>query len=411
MKTIVEKASRLASLAAASLLIAVLFVVNSCDESETPPATTNNNVCFTPCQQSELRSSSESSDKVEVKFTDEGIEIVYSDFEVTCDFTTVNVTHTLVNGVLNITQQASPNRANCVCYTDVSYTIEGILREEVNVIFINDVQVYCYNENYPKEVLFEEYSLEGTSCRWTNLNYDKSLIVINSNEELGNFINCTDGSYPEIDFTKQTLLLMSGGTSMGIEAIEKRLQQISDSAYKLDIEILLNDATVAPKWVIALVINKINKDSNIEVDVTINIEENNNCKWRELSPSILTEQLKNDLDIIFSENNELAKNIKGDTLLYVINSKEELLAISGNINTAIDIDFENQSIIWGKFLTSSVSNTIASKQLLKCHPFSNYRYEISVKNCTECWTALGCLYYWDIYPQKININDVSLIIN
>ena len=113
----------------------------------------------------------------------------------------------------------------------------------------------------------------------------------------------------------------------------------------------------------------------------------------------------------FSENNELAKNIKGDTLLYVINSKEELLAISGNINTVMDIDFENQSIIWGKFLTSSVSNTIASKQLLKCHPFSNYRYEISVKNCTECWTALGYLYYWDIYPQKININDISLIIN
>jgi hypothetical protein len=307
MKTIVEKTSRLASLAATSLLIAVLFVVNSCDESETSPATTNNNVSFTPCQQSELRSGSESSDEVEVKFTDEGIEIVYSDFEVTCDFTTVNVRHTLVNGVLNITQQASPNRANCVCYTDVSYTIEGILREEVNVIFINDVQVYCYNENYPKEVLFEEYSLEGTSCRWTNLNYDKSLIVINSNEELGNFINCTDGSYPEIDFTKQTLLLMSGGTSMGIEAIEKRLQQISDSAYKLDIEILLNDATVAPKWVIALVINKINKDSNIEVDVTINIEENNDCEWRELSPGILTEQLKNDLDIFFPRTTNLPK--------------------------------------------------------------------------------------------------------
>ena len=145
MKTRLKKTSRSAGIAAISLFAVALFAINGCDESETPPATTNNNVNFTPCQQSELRSSSESSNKVEVNFTDEGIEIVHSGFEVTCDFTTVNVTHTLVNGVLNITQQASPNRADCICYTDVSYTIDGISQEEVNVIFINDVQVYCYN--------------------------------------------------------------------------------------------------------------------------------------------------------------------------------------------------------------------------------------------------------------------------
>ena len=139
--------------------------------------------------------------------------------------------------------------------------------------------------------------------------------------------------------------------------------------------------------------------------------ENNNCEWTELNPVVLTEQLKNDLDIIFSDNNELVKNIKGDTLLYAINSKEELLEISLNINTVIDIDFENQSIIWGRFLTSSISNNITSKQLSVCHPSSNCRYEISVEKCTECWAALGYLYYWAIYPRKINIKNVSLIIN
>jgi hypothetical protein len=34
-----------------------------------------------------------------------------------------------------------------MCYTDVSYTISGILQSEVNVIFINGEQVYCYNDN------------------------------------------------------------------------------------------------------------------------------------------------------------------------------------------------------------------------------------------------------------------------
>ena len=266
------------------LVAVTLFTTTGCDKSDILPKT-DNNVSFTPCQQNKLRSS-ELSDKVDVEFTGKGVQITHYDFEVPCDFITVDVTHTLVNGVLNITQQGSPNRADCICYTDVSYTLDGISQDEVNVIFINGVQVYCYNEN-------------------------------------------------------------------------------------------------------------------------------NNCEWKELKPTILAEQLKTNLDIIFSENNELVKNIKGDTLLYLINSKDELLAISNNINTTIDIDidFENQSIIWGKFLTSSISNSIVSKQLLVCHSSSNYKYEISLKKCTDCWEALGYLYYWELYPQKINIDNFTFVIN
>lgn len=124
------------------LVVVTLFAVVGCDKSEI-----STNVSFTPCLQSELRSSSEFSDKVDVEFTDKGVQIKYRNFEVTCDFTTVNVTHTFANGVLNITQQGSPNQANCICYTDVSYTINGISQNEVNVIFINDVQVYCHNDD------------------------------------------------------------------------------------------------------------------------------------------------------------------------------------------------------------------------------------------------------------------------
>ena len=262
------------------LSLIMLFAV-SCAKSELESQVPN--VSSTPCKQDVLKSS-ELSDKVEVEFTNKGVKITHYNFKVSCDFTTVNVTLTFTNGILNITQQGSPNQANCICYTDVSYTINGILQNEVNVIFINGVQVYCYNEN-------------------------------------------------------------------------------------------------------------------------------NNCEWTKLNPVVLTEQLKDNLDIIFSENNELVKNIKGDTLLYVINNKEELLEISHNINTVIEIDFENQSIIWGRFLTSSISNNIASKQLSVCYPSSIYRYEISVEKCTECWAALGYLYYWAIYPRKININNVSLFIN
>ena len=129
------------------LSLVALFTV-SCVESELEPQISN--VSWTPCEQnkqgeqSTLKSET-FSDKVDVEFSDKGIQILYYDFEVPCDFTTVNVTHTFVNGVLNITQQGFPNQANCVCYTNVSYTIGEISQDKVNVIFINGEQVYCYN--------------------------------------------------------------------------------------------------------------------------------------------------------------------------------------------------------------------------------------------------------------------------
>jgi hypothetical protein len=125
------------------LLSLAVFLTVSCEKREIESQVSN--VSFTPCQQKVTKS--EISDKVNVEFTNQGVQITYYGFAVTCDFTTVDVTHTFVNGVLDITQQGSPNQANCICYTDVSYTINGISQNEVNVIFINDEQVYCHNDD------------------------------------------------------------------------------------------------------------------------------------------------------------------------------------------------------------------------------------------------------------------------
>ena len=127
----------------AILLSLVMFFTVSCVKNELGTQQVSN-VSATPCKQGILRSNV--SDNVNVEFTNGGVQITHCNFEVPCDFTTVNVTHTLVNGVLNITQQGYPNQANCVCHSDVSYTIEGISQNEVNVIFINGAQVYCYND-------------------------------------------------------------------------------------------------------------------------------------------------------------------------------------------------------------------------------------------------------------------------
>ena len=128
----------------AVLLSLGVFLTVSCEKREHKPQVSN--VSFTPCLQTKA-TKSELSDRVDVEFTNQGVKITHNNFGVTCDFTIVNVTHTFVSGVLRITQQGSPSQANCICYTDVSYTIDGISQNEVNVIFINDEQVYCHNDN------------------------------------------------------------------------------------------------------------------------------------------------------------------------------------------------------------------------------------------------------------------------
>ena len=128
----------------ALLLSLGVFLTVSCANKEQEVQVSN--VSFTPCQQAKS-TKSEISDKVDVEFTKEGVKITYCNFGVTCDFTIVNVIHTVVNGVLNITQQCSPNQANCKCYTDVSYTITGISQNDINVIFVNGEQVYCHNDD------------------------------------------------------------------------------------------------------------------------------------------------------------------------------------------------------------------------------------------------------------------------
>ena len=134
------------------LLSLGVFLAVSCEKRAQESQVSG--VSFTPCQQGILRSNS-LSDRVDVEFTDNGVHITHYNFAVTCDFTTVNVTHTFVNGVLNITQQGFPNQARCICYTDVSYTINKISQNEVNVIFINGVQVYCHNDEIDGEQIVQ----------------------------------------------------------------------------------------------------------------------------------------------------------------------------------------------------------------------------------------------------------------
>jgi len=122
-------------------------------------------------------------------------------------------------------------------------------------------------EEFPKEISYTEYALNET-CQWTNLPYDEKVIIINSNEALKQYIFSTDSSYSAVDFSKHSLLLVSGKTDKDIYKMNiKNFQQLSDDRYQLDIEVLLYDSIVAENWCIALVIKKLKRESYIELNI------------------------------------------------------------------------------------------------------------------------------------------------
>ena len=123
--------------------------------------------------------------------------------------------------------------------------------------------------NYPIDIPFTEYSLKETLCHWTNLNYDNKLIVINNNSELRNYINCSGGTYPEVDFSRHNLLLVSGRVG-GVIKINTRFLQLSANEYKLDIEIIRGSwhPGLEEPWDLALIVKKMNQKDHIEINVT-----------------------------------------------------------------------------------------------------------------------------------------------
>ena len=171
----------------AVLLSLVAFLMVSCTKSDQEAQVSN--VSSTPCQQTKA-ATNELQDRVDVAFTGEGVKITYFNFEVTCDFEKVDVTHSFVSGVLKITQQGTPNEAKCICYTDVSYTIKGISKNEVNVIFINGKQVYCHNGTIPQPNI-KEGVYSGTYIPiWSSIAVGRKVTLELKN---GRFV-CTDFS-------------------------------------------------------------------------------------------------------------------------------------------------------------------------------------------------------------------------
>ena len=126
----------------------------------------------------------------------------------------------------------------------------------------------------PKNISFTEYSLSETLCLWQNLYLNpENVIVINSMEELENYILCAEGDFSEIDFSCSSLLLVCMIDGQPFEIDMVTLTQYSDNEYKMNVKLSHYFTSVdvcTDSWIGAFIVKKINDGSEIGLERTFN---------------------------------------------------------------------------------------------------------------------------------------------
>jgi len=92
-------------------------------------------------------------------------------------------------------------------------------------------------------ISFMDYPLSETMCIWANYEVffdmgDEVVVMINNNEELEQYVSCAEASYPEIDFSKHTLLLVSRWWGSLGPLHDSKLSKTAENQYNLDLFLL-----------------------------------------------------------------------------------------------------------------------------------------------------------------------------
>jgi hypothetical protein len=87
---------------------------------------------------------------------------------------------------------------------------------------------------------------------------------------LENYISCTEGSYPAIDFLQYTLLLACGVEGHLVIPECRGLQQFLEQDYVMHVNLRPYIASVITWWHVAIITDKIADDAHIELIVTKN---------------------------------------------------------------------------------------------------------------------------------------------
>jgi hypothetical protein len=233
---------------------------------------------------------------------------------------------------------------------------------------------------YPVDIPFTDYFLDETSCQWVNLPYDEKAILINSNEELDNYLSCLEGFEPVIDFSENSLILVSGKTDTGIDHIYKKITQLSETQFKLDINIEL-DATDAKAWCIALLTTKITEKDTLESIVT----------YKESIYPI-------DIPCYKSKKIKCGFPYYGKEILLAINSIEDIKENFGNCvdSTYLNIDFTKNTLL---VLSGNCYNQY-DHLIVELQQLSSKKYRVNVYVLVGAATTPS-EWYMEVTTQKI----------
>ena len=121
----------------------------------------------------------------------------------------------------------------------------------------------------PTEPSLEVYSLYGTMCNWANRENDGKVVIINSDEELKQYLSCyMNSNYHPFDFSKQSLLLVGSVASSGIyDIFGTSIQQLSSNEYELKAKIRLNEISTPLEWDIAVRVDKLRDGAKVVLKV------------------------------------------------------------------------------------------------------------------------------------------------
>ena len=118
--------------------------------------------------------------------------------------------------------------------------------------------------------------------------------------------------------------------------------------------------------------------------------------WEQIAPININTQISEHLDSIFSEQNNCLLNFEKDTLLHTIYGINDFDEVA-SCNNISEIDFDNYTLIVGKIMVSSISDSISSVVLTTNN--CSYKIKATIDKCEECWGAIGHIYFWIIYPR------------
>lgn len=114
-------------------------------------------------------------------------------------------------------------------------------------------------------------------------------------------------------------------------------------------------------------------------------------EWISIAAVKTDNQLTEQLDSIFSADNNCLKMVESKSQLYALFSSNNFKELDDCHQTP-EINFNDYTLIAGKVQVSSISDKIASIELTSKN--STYKVEVIIDNCAECYGGFGYLYFW-----------------